>query len=110
MKQILKIFSIRFFIVISLVIVYSSVIISTDIFLKQEVSQIHSEFQSTSYQSFEILFSECNDDLEGTYFSALFSFQMFNRKESTLLALPRDVIHFHKIPFQLLSIPPPTFL
>ncbi len=110
MKEILKKFSLEFIILFNLVISYSFTIILIDIFLKQEVSLIHSEFQSTSYKSSDSLLSECNDDLEGSGIFPLFNFELFNREEYISISLPQNFLALQKIPFNLLSIPPPSII
>lgn len=110
MKEILNKFSLRFIILFNLIISYSLTILFIDNFFKQEVSLIQSEFQSTSYQSADSLLSECNDDLLGFGFSPLLNFEIFNREEYISISPNQDFILLQKIPFKLLSIPPPFIL
>jgi len=110
MKEILKKFPIRFIILFNLIISYSFSIISIDISFKQEVSLIHFEFQSTSHQSSDSLLSECNDDLEGLGIFPLLNFQIYNREEYISISPTQDFFLLQKIPFKLLSIPPPSII
>lgn len=110
MKEILNKFSIRFIILFNIIISYSFTIIFIDNFFKQEVSLIHSEFQSTSYQSADSFLSECNDDLQGFGISPLLNFQIFNREEYISISPNQDFFLLQKIPYKLLSIPPPSIL
>lgn len=108
MKSKVKEFFLHLIVLFSLLIPYSLSVISTDIFYKQEISPINSEFKATVYKSYDSLFSESNDDVEETSLTDLFSFSLFNRQEYFSLALRQNFLPFQKIPFKLLSIPPPS--
>ncbi len=108
MKSKVKEFFLHLIVLFSLLIPYSLSVISTDISYKQEISPVNSEFKATVYKSYDSLFSESNDDVEETNLTDLFSFSLFNRQEYFSLALPQNFLPFPKIPFKLLSIPPPS--
>ncbi|MBK8395308.1 MAG: hypothetical protein IPL26_08710 [Leptospiraceae bacterium] len=108
MKTMLKSLLLNFIILYSLIIPYSFSIISTDNFFQQEVSQNPLEFNSTSFQDTDILFSEWSDDLEGFGLIPFFKFSIFNRNEYISFSLPDSFHVLKKIPFKLLSIPPPS--
>jgi hypothetical protein len=108
MRTKVKEFFLHLIVLFSLLIPYSISVISTDFSFKQDVSSVNSEFKATVYKSYDSLFSESNDDVEETSLTDLFSFSLFNRQEYFSLALRQNFIPFQKIPFKLLSIPPPS--
>ncbi len=109
MKSKVKEFFLHLLVLFSLLIPYSTSVISTDFSFKQEISPINSQFKATVYKSCDSLLSEFNDDLEEeTSLTDLFSFSLLNRQQYFSLALRQNFLPFQKIPFKLLSIPPPS--
>lgn len=109
MKSKVKEALLSFVILFSLLIPYSFTVFSADFAFENDVSFCNSELKATFYKANDSLFSEFNDDMEETSLTELFSFSFYSREEFFSLAPRQSFLLFQKIPFKLLSIPPPSF-
>ncbi|HRG45444.1 MAG TPA: hypothetical protein PLX69_00465 [Leptospiraceae bacterium] len=109
MKSKVKEALLSFIILFSILIPYSLTVFSSDIAFEREVTFCNSELNATVYKGNDFLFSEFSDDIEKISLTELFSFCFLRREEFLSLALRQSFSLFQKIPFKLLSIPPPSF-
>ena len=107
MKSKVKEFFLYFIIYFTLLIPYSLNIFSLDLFTRQEIASIDSEFKVKEHKTQDFLFSESNDDVEETRPTDLINFYFYNREQNFSLTLGQGFILFQKITYKLLSIPPP---
>lgn len=110
MRSKVKYFFLHFLIYFTLLIPYSINIISIDFFSRKEVASIDSEFKVKEHKTQDFIFSESSDDVEETRPTSLIHFYIYDREENFALALSKRFIPFQKIPYKLLSIPPPQIV
>lgn len=101
-KQIIKLL-----LLFSLVTPFSFANILPNISFSKDYAPNYFEYNSTSYSSSNFILSESNDDIEETSFFNLTSISISSSKEYISIALHQNIVLLQKIPFKLLSIPPP---